>query len=93
MWQKDSLAPELCAFNSEGENLPLEESNSETCCSMAHLQNGPASRGAEPAGCAGVVGGDTSCKGWWLLCCKVGSSSGSVMFHDTNNKGLCEAFV
>lgn len=84
VWQKDSLAPDLCAFNSEGENLPLDESNGETYCSIAHLQNSPASRSTEAAKLqvrAGVVGGDTSHKGWWLICCEAGSSLRFMMFQ------------
>lgn len=84
VWQMDSLAPDLCAFNSEDENLPLDERNGETCCSIAHLQNSLASRSTEAARLqvrAGVVGGDTSHEGWWLLCCEAGSSLRFMMFQ------------
>lgn len=84
VWQKDSLAPDLCAFNSEDENLPLDESNGETYYSIAHLRYSPASRGTEavrPQVCPGVVGGDTLYKGWWLLCCETGNSSRFMMFQ------------
>lgn len=84
VWQKDSLAPDLCGFNSEDENLPLDESNGDTYCSIAHLQNSPALRGTEAARLqvlAGVVGGDTSYKGWWLLCCEAGSSLRFMMLQ------------
>lgn len=83
-WQKDSLAPDLCAFNSEDENLPLDESNGETSCSIAHLQDSPASGSTEAARLrarAGVAGGDTARKGWRLRCCEAGSSSRFMMFR------------
>lgn len=85
VWQKDSLAPDLCAFNSEDENLPLDESNGETYYSVAHLRYSPALRGTEAVRlqvCPGVVGGgDTLYKGWWLLCCETGNSSRFMMFQ------------
>lgn len=84
VWQMDSLAPDLRAFNSEDGNLLLDERNGETCCSIAHLQNSLASRSTEAARLqvrAGVVGRDTSHEGWWLLCCEAGSSLRFMMFQ------------
>lgn len=80
-WQKDGLAPDLRAFNSEDENLPLDESNGETYCSTAHLLAARLPEVLRLQVPAGLVGGDTSCKGWWLLCREPGSSLRFMMFQ------------